>query len=116
MASPKKKTTAAKPAVARATSGTARGRGEARASGPIKVRATRLGYYDDQRRRVGDVFLIRKWKEFSETWMETVDGRTPERTTTSQQALHRATHRIAQENSGSHVPEDNGGGENPLGD
>lgn len=131
MASRKK---AAKPAPAR---GASVGRGEARGGGkPIKVRATALGYYDDQRRRIGDVFTISparhadrfpatldgkkhpkagqanpragELKEFSEKWMEFVDASTPVRTTTSQAALNRETHRVAQEKAGRHVPEDNG--------
>lgn len=82
----------------------------------IKVRALKLGYYDDKRRRVGDVFLIRapyktvavdqetgkavedektgKAKvitvdEFSRRWMEKVPKSTPERTTTGKEELRR---------------------------
>lgn len=114
------------------------GRGEARGGGRIKVQATALGYYNDQRKRVGDVFTISserqpdkyplrdtdgkahpnagkanphagELKELGK-WMEIVDSNVPERTTTSQQALNRETHRVAQEKAGRHVPEDNGGG------
>lgn len=69
-----------------------------------KVRALKLGYYDDKRRRTGDVFLIREpyqgeventlgeveqteIDEFSDKWMEDVDANTPERITTGRQAL-----------------------------
>ena len=44
----------------------------------IQVRAKdlgdgRFGYYDDKRRRSGDVFFIKNEKEFSDKWMEKVD-------------------------------------------
>ena len=65
----------------------------------VKVRATRLGYFDHIRRRPGDVFTIPimpsvdgdaagpygRW--FSERWMEVVPARTPESITTPAQAL-----------------------------
>lgn len=57
-------------------------RGEA-----IKVRATKLGYYDHKRQRIGDVFRISSMDVFSEKWMELVDPTTPNRTTTGNQAL-----------------------------
>lgn len=119
MATARKK--AAAPARAASARGTGVGRGEARGAGkPIKVRATRLGYYNDERKRIGDVFTISgdrftsgkkvgKLKEFSDVWMEHVDPNVPERTTTAQVALNRETHRVAQEKAGSHKPEDNGG-------
>jgi hypothetical protein len=56
-------------------------------SGGIKVEATKMGYYDHIRRRPGDVFRIAKEEDFSDNWMRRVDERTPERVTTSQQAL-----------------------------
>jgi hypothetical protein len=131
-----KKKKAAPPAPARRA---AVGRGEARDdTRTIKVRATALGYYDDERKRVGDVFEISsarhparyplkdvdgkkhpkagqenprsgELQEFSDKWMEFVDPETPVRTTTSQAALNRETHRVAQEKAGVHVPEDNAG-------
>ena len=68
----------------------------------IKVRATKMGYYDDKRRRTGDVFLIRApyageddagipitINEFSKKWMERVAGDTPERITTGNEELRR---------------------------
>ena len=54
---------------------------------PIKVRATRVGYYDHARRREGDVFTIANEQAFSKNWMEVVDPRTRERLTTAPQAL-----------------------------
>jgi hypothetical protein len=56
-------------------------------TGPIKVRATQLGYYGDMRRRPGDVFSIQRESEFSHKWMEKVDPRTRDRITSPQQAL-----------------------------
>ena len=62
----------------------------------FKVRATRLGYFDDKRRRVGDVFWVSakqtetgKYVEFAPSWMERVPDLTPESITTGQQALRR---------------------------
>lgn|SRR5262245_4584943 len=66
-----------------------------------KVRAKKPVYYDDQRRRVGDVFSIRQpfamkdkktgktitYDEFSDETMEDVDPSTPDKTTTGQQVL-----------------------------
>lgn len=57
------------------------------AAGGIKVRATKVCYYDDKRRRVGDVFTIQNEKEFSSRYMEKVHPRTPERITTGAQVL-----------------------------
>lgn len=39
----------------------------------IKVKATRLCYYGHQRRRVGEVFEIESEKDFSPTYMESLD-------------------------------------------
>jgi hypothetical protein len=120
---------AARPSVA-GPSGS--GRGEARAeavgtparpSGPIKVRATKLGYYDNQRRRIGDVFIIRTPKDFSKAWMETTDARVREHTTGPQAALNRELHRVAQEKAGAEGGMGQGSdeasaqdGSSPLGD
>lgn len=76
---------------------------------PVKVRATRTGFYGLERRRVGDVFTIdgTVWgedvyadkektevlhaagtvKAFSPEWMELVSASTPEHTTGAQAAL-----------------------------
>jgi hypothetical protein len=62
---------------------------KAKKAKPIRVEAIALGYYDDTRRRTGDVFDIRSEEDFSERWMRTVDGSTPTRTTTSGEALKR---------------------------
>lgn len=79
---------------------------------PMKVRATKDGYYDDKYRRVGDVFTIdgtpradmqaqadeakateedtAKPAAFSDKWMEPVDAGTPEKITSSGEALRKA--------------------------
>lgn len=57
-------------------------------TGPLKVRATRLGYYDHARRHVGDVFTIAKAQDFG-TWMEWVDPATAERVTTANESIRR---------------------------
>lgn len=42
----------------------------------MKVKATRLGYYNHRRRREGDVFELMDDKAFSKRWMERLDGPT----------------------------------------
>jgi hypothetical protein len=64
--------------------------------GGIRVQATQLGYYDDKRRRIGDVFTIGSMKEFSHKWMVIVDPSTPERITTGQEELRRQHDAIVQ--------------------
>jgi hypothetical protein len=56
---------------------------------PLRVRATRMGYYGDVRRRTGDVFTISHSSLFSKKWMETVAGSTPEKVTTGREALRK---------------------------
>lgn len=43
----------------------------------MKVRATRLGYYNHRRRREGDIFELLDENQFSKVWMERLDGETP---------------------------------------
>jgi len=51
------------------------------------VQATQLGYYDDARRRPGDVFGVRP-EEFSSRWMRDAPrGSRPSRPTTANQAI-----------------------------
>lgn len=58
---------------------------------PVKVRALRMCYYDHARRREGDVFYIEGMHHFSKTGaMELVDDGTPEKLTTSAQAIKQA--------------------------
>lgn len=72
-----------------------------RLGGGIKVRATKVCYYDNMRRRIGDVFTISdekfpsgprqgQVKEFSSKYMELVDARTPEKITTGAEVLKQA--------------------------
>lgn len=56
-------------------------------AGKIRVRALDIGFYANERRRAGDVFTIASEKDFSEKWMERVDGKTPLRSTTPNQAI-----------------------------
>lgn len=56
----------------------------------LKVRATRMGYYDHIRRREGDVFVFAHVEGTPlPSWVEQVDARTPERITTGAQELQR---------------------------
>lgn len=62
----------------------------------IKVRATKLGYYDNARRREGDVFVLEsevdkagKLVAFSDKWMERVPNETPVSITTGNQQLQK---------------------------
>jgi hypothetical protein len=57
--------------------------------GPFKVRATQPGFYDNIRRREGNVFTIQNEGEFSTVWMERVSKSTPEKTTTGQEEINR---------------------------
>jgi hypothetical protein len=59
--------------------------------GGIRVRALKMGYYNDIRRRTGDVFLIRSEREFSDLWMRKVKAETPLRQTGPNAAI-RAQH------------------------
>jgi hypothetical protein len=47
----------------------------------VRVKEKQIGFYDNSRRREGDVFLIKGEHEFSSRWMERVALATPERTT-----------------------------------
>lgn len=53
---------------------------------PVRVRATRDGYYGEKYRRVGDVFTLAPGDRLGK-WMEAVDPATPERTTSHGEAL-----------------------------
>jgi hypothetical protein len=60
-----------------------------RSSTAFKVMATKVCYYDDKRRRVGDVFTIQNETEFSSKYMERVAPDVPERITTGAEVLKR---------------------------
>jgi len=40
----------------------------------MKVRATKLGYYNHRRQYPGDAFHLRKSEDFSKEWMEKLDS------------------------------------------
>ena len=77
----------------------------------FKVRATRMGYHNDERKRVGDVFTLTYAHEFTEKWMERVPDRTPHRATTGQQELRKAHDETLKERASSVHP----GIDNPIG-
>lgn len=56
-------------------------------AGKIRVRALEMGFYKNERRRAGDVFTLASEKDFSERWMQRVDGNTPLRSTTPNEAI-----------------------------
>ena len=45
----------------------------------MKVRAKSMGYYRDRRQKEGAVFFLKKAEDFSEKWMEKVDGEKEEK-------------------------------------
>lgn len=65
----------------------------------IRVTATRVGYIDHVRRRVGDVFDVKE-KQFTDSWMEAVDAYTPTKVTSAPQALKRAHDETLAERAG----------------
>lgn len=83
---------------------------------PRKVRAIRMGYYNEIRRRDGDVFVLQHpAREFSTQWMEYVDARTPERVTTGSQELKKKHDEILGGKVAEREP-DNTGDEHVLGE
>lgn len=89
----------------------------------IRVRATKMGFIDNVRRRAGDVFDVREG-EFSNRWMEVVDGSTPPKATTSKQALRAQNtddlanrHReVATDKAAGRVPAPRSTGDREVGD
>jgi hypothetical protein len=79
--------------------------------GPIKVRALQAGYYDNVRRREGDVFVIQHSGEFSSKWMERVGKNTPEKVTTGQEQINAEHDKVLNEKLAGKAT----GGANPLG-
>jgi hypothetical protein len=66
----------------------------AAASRMVKVRATAIGFYDNRRVRLGDVFMIAE-ADFSKNWMEKVNANTPEQITGANAALLQQSMEIA---------------------
>lgn len=91
------------------------------AQGPIRVRATRMGFYDHARRRVDDVFDISGPEAFSERWMVLENPRTRTRITTAQTALKAQTQEqkeanaLGRANEGQTSIEQQGEGQSPVG-
>lgn len=54
----------------------------------IKVRARKMGYYEHERRRVGDVFRVER-AQFNPSWMVAADSSTPIQRTTGKQELRK---------------------------
>lgn len=54
----------------------------------LRVRATRMGFIDNVRRREGDVFDVHE-AEFTDKWMEPVEGDAPLRITSGKEELQR---------------------------
>jgi hypothetical protein len=85
----------------------------------FKVRATQMGYFNEERKRPGDVFTLKFAHQFSNKWMERVDARTPHQTTTGQEMLRREHDDILKMRaSGLPTDPDTGmpeGGDDPMG-
>ncbi len=54
-----------------------------------RVRATKMGFYDHKRRRVGDVFDLKRPGDFSQVWMTEVSAGTPTKETGPKESLKR---------------------------
>lgn len=83
----------------------------------MRVQAFRMGYYNEIRRRVGDVFTLNEPDHFSTKWMRFVDANTPEHITTGQQELRQAHQQeVDARRSASTVVASPANSMNPLGD
>lgn len=71
-----------------------------------------MGYYGEKRRRVGDVFVLEKARDFSKKWMEYVDGGTALKETGPNADLRRKHDEILGAKSG---PGELVGPDNPTG-
>jgi hypothetical protein len=58
-----------------------------RQGGRVKVRATKMGWYNVSRRRIGDVFVLATPEHFSTTWMELEADHVPLQRTLGKAAL-----------------------------
>lgn len=58
-----------------------------RQGGRVRVRATRMGWYDTSRRRPGDVFVLLAPEHFGTSWMELVPDNVPLQRTLGKTAL-----------------------------
>lgn len=83
----------------------------------IKVEATQMGYYGEERRRTGDVFFVTE-DQFSKNWMRPADPDAEVHTTTPQQALNEETGRVRaskRSDAGARRTATSTGDRNPLG-
>lgn len=69
-----------------------------------KVRALRLGYFDNIRRRAGDVFWIHSAEEFSADWMEYAGSSDPEKITTGNEELRKQHEEVMRAKNGDGGP------------
>lgn len=69
-------------------------------AGRFKVRALAPGFYNNKRRRIGDVFVLAGAQAFSKRWMEVVNPTTPTRTTTGLQHLKKTHDEILTKTEG----------------
>lgn len=76
----------------------------------LKVRATRVGYYDNIRRREGDTFTIKSEQEKG-SWMEYENANVADKTTTGQEAINKQNAELLSER----MQQKATGGANPLG-
>lgn len=85
----------------------------------IKVQARKMGYYGDERRRVGDVFLVERAK-FNPSWMVEVNPSAKLQRTTGKEELRRKHDEILQMKHADRIPiqtaehEVEDTGDNPL--
>lgn len=87
-----------------------------------KVRALRMGYFDNKRVRAGDVIWIHKADDFSPDWMEYAGSNEPEKITTGNEDLRKQHQEVMEAKAGDrmvdveHVVKGRGtGSADPLG-
>ena len=71
---------------------------------PIAVRAIRMGYYNHERIRDGDTFMLLQESDFSDTWMEKAPGAQRKITTGTQELKKKHDELLAASNQ-SPLPE-----------
>lgn len=84
--------------------------------GGIVVRATKVGFYNNERKRVGDVFKIAHLGEFSDKWMTTAPKGAKLKTTSAPEALAKENQDLRElKHGGGTMPEPAGDDDDPLG-
>jgi hypothetical protein len=71
---------------------------------PLRVRATKMGYFNEERKREGDVFVLPSSRYFSKKWMEIVPDRTPLRATTGKEELEKQHRDILRQKAAGEFP------------